>query len=277
MNNNKIKEMLNTNAGQHEYYETASGHWESPINSSATNFWRRVRRNIFTVFRNAGIQEAIVRMHIQWIGDVSNAKVLDLGMGEGNPLSLKLANEAREYVAIDLSSARMEIFQRKLDEAGITGARAYIGDFLNEVEFPEADFDFVYALSVFHHFKHMDAFLDAVSRRMTPGGRVVTLDPLQTWFPIKLVRMAYRPFQTDSAWEFPFDKKSIDAIQKKFEVEHVQGIYGYSKWAVPISIFNPQAAKRYGYQWHKKDLQHANRVKAVNSCLRVSFLLRNNK
>jgi len=78
MSNNKINEMLNTNLGQHEYYEVASGSSESPVNSSATNLWRRVRKNVFTVFRNAGIQESVVQMHAKWIGDVSNAKILDL-------------------------------------------------------------------------------------------------------------------------------------------------------------------------------------------------------
>jgi len=195
-------------------------------------------------------------------------------MGEGNPLSLKLAREAKEYVAIDLSFKRMESFRGKLREAGIMGAKTYVGDFLNETEFPETDFDLVYAMSIFHHFKHMDDFLDEVSERMRPGGRIVTLDPIQTWLPIKLMRLAYRPFQTDAAWEFPFDKGSLGAIQSKFRVEKVQGIYGYSKWAVPISIFSRERAKRYGYEWHMKDLQHANQVDNIMSCLRVSFLLR---
>ena len=57
------------------------------------------------MFRNAEIHDSIVELHMQWAGDVSNAKLLDVGLGEGNPLSLKLAREAREYVAIDLKSA----------------------------------------------------------------------------------------------------------------------------------------------------------------------------
>src|SRR5512141_3384348 len=97
--NDKIKEMLETNVTQHEYYEKASGYDESALNNSATNFWRRLRRNAFSVFRNADIHDSIVQLHTQWFGDVSNAKVLDLGLGEGNPLSIKLAKEAREYVA----------------------------------------------------------------------------------------------------------------------------------------------------------------------------------
>jgi 2-polyprenyl-3-methyl-5-hydroxy-6-metoxy-1,4-benzoquinol methylase len=271
--NNEIKEMLNTNLEQHEYYEKAGGTAESPLNSRVTNGWRRLHRNMFSVFRDAEIQKSIVELHAQWIGDVSKAKVLDLGLGEGNPLSLKLAKEAREYVAIDLSSARMEIFRKKLNEAGIKGARTYVADFLSN-DFPEGDFDVVYAMAIFHHFRHIGAFLDALAQRMSKGGIVVTQDPIETWIPIKLMRFAYRPLQTDAAWEFPFTRKSLDAIQSKFKIERIQGVYGYSKWAIPISIFNPKLATNYARQWHMKDLKYASELNTIRSCLRICFKLR---
>lgn len=271
--NNKIEEMLQTNEGQHEYYEKASGSAESPLNSKATNIWRRLRRNAFSVFRNAEIQESVVQMHTQWIGDVSNAKVLDLGLGEGNPLSLKLAREAREYVAVDLSSTRMAIFRRKLEEAGITGAKTYVADFLSD-DFPESGFDVVYAMAIFHHFRHMQAFLEALASRMSEGGIAVTQDPLQTWLPVRLIRGAYRPFQTDAAWEFPFTKDSLEALQRVFEIERVQGIYGSSKWAIPISALAPGIAKQFAQRWHTTDLRNAKDLNHIGSCLRVSFLLR---
>lgn len=273
MDNKKIEEMLQTNVGQHEYYEKASGSAESPLNSRATNVWRRIRKNVFSVFREAEIQKSLAELHAQWLGDVSNAKILDLGLGEGNPLSLKLAREAREYVAIDLSSTRMEIFRKKLFEADIKGARTYVADFLSD-DFPEADFDVVYAKAIFHHFKHLEAFLEELSQRMSPGAVVITQDPLQIWLPIKLLRLVYRPLQTDSAWEFPFTRNSLDVIQRRFKVERVQGIYGYSKWAVPIGLLSPKVAKYFAERWHMKDLRHAIRLNAIGSCLQVSFMLR---
>ena len=243
------------------------------MNSSATNLWRRLRKNAYSVFRNSEIHDSINQLHAQWAGDVSNAKVLDIGLGEGNPLSLMLAKEAREYVAVDLSSTRMDIFRKKLSDAGIEGAKTYVGDFLSD-DFPETNFDVVYAMAIFHHFKHIEAFLDVLSKRMAPGGIVITLDPIQTWIPIKLIRSIYRPLQTDAAWEFPFTKESLDAIQRKFKIECVQGVYGYSKWAMPISVVNPDLAKKYAERWHQMDLQRSNRLNKIQSCLRVSFLLR---
>jgi hypothetical protein len=232
-----------------------------------------MRRNAFSVFRNVEIRNSLLHLHTGWLGDVSRAKVLDLGLGEGNPLSLKLAAEAREYVAIDLSSARMEIFRRKLDEAGLKAAKTYVCDFLSD-DFPEADFDRVYAMSVFHHFRHIGAFLDALSERMSTGGLAVTRDPLQIWLPLKLIRFAYRRFQTGADWEFPFTWASIRAIQRKFDIQCVQGIYGSSKWAIPISVFSPTLAQQLVKRWHANDLRHATTLSAIGSCLRVSFLLR---
>ncbi len=269
----KVKEMLDVNVAQHEYYETAGGSDESPRNSSATNLWRRLRKNAYSVFKNSEIHESINQLHAQWAGDVSKAKVLDLGLGEGNPLSLMLAKEAREYVAVDLSSSRMDVFRRKLSEAGITGAKTYVCDFLSD-DFPEKNFDVVYAMAIFHHFKHIEAFMDVLCKRMSPGAIVITLDPIETWFPIKVIRAMYRPLQTDAAWEFPFTGQSLEAIQRTFKIECVQGVYGYSKWAIPISVFNPEAAKKLAQRWHSTDLQRLNDLHEIHSCLRVSFLLR---
>jgi 2-polyprenyl-3-methyl-5-hydroxy-6-metoxy-1,4-benzoquinol methylase len=265
--------MLQTNVAQREYYENADGYNESPLNTRSTNIWRRMRRNAYSVFKNAEIQKSVVQLHRQWMGDVSNAKVLDLGLGQGNPLSLQLAREAREYVAIDLSSTRMDMFRTKLREAGIQGAKTYVADFLSD-EFPERGFDIVYAMSVFHHFEHIDAFLDALSDRMSVGGIAITQDPLQTWLPMKLMRLVYHRLQTGGAWEFPFTRDSLEIIERKFKVEHVQGIYGDSKWAIPISIFSPEIAKRFAQRWHLKDLRDATNLNAILSCLRVSFMLR---
>ena len=167
----------------------------------------------------------------------------------------------------------MEIFRTKLCEAGIKGARTYVADFLSD-DFPEADFDVVYALAIFHHFKHIETFLDALAQRMSNGGIAITQDPIQTRIPIKLMRLVYRPLQTDAAWEFPFTRNSLDAIQRKFKVEPIQGIYGYSKWAIPISIFNPKLAGHYAQRWHMRDVRYATELNTIRSCLQASFMLR---
>jgi SAM-dependent methyltransferase len=271
----EVREMLRINEEQRRYYEQADGAKESEINSLATNLWRRWRARALSVFEENEIDGTLAERHLQWLGgDLSSLKVLDLGVGYGNPLSMTFARQAREYVAIDLSAPLVEWFNRQLKASPTRNARAVVADFLSD-EFSERDFDLVYARAVFHHFKHFDAFLEKLHRCMAPGGIVITLDdPLETWLPMKLLRMAYRPFQTDADWEYPFTRQSLRAIQRHFDVEKVQGTYGFSKWGIPLGFVAPQFARRHARAWHQKDLAYAYDMKNVSSCLRVSLMLR---
>lgn len=267
--------MLRINEAQREYYEQADGAAESEINSFATNLWRRWRGRALSVYEQTGIDETLSRVHLQWLDrDLSNLKVLDLGVGYGNPLSMKLAREAREYVAIDLSAPLVERFQRQLDAALLPNARACVADVLSD-DFGEEDFDLVYARAVFHHFRHFDAFLARLLKRMSPKAWVITLDdPIETWLPIKLLRLIYRPFQTDASWEYPFTRATLRSIQQHFHVEKVQGTYDSSKWAIPLGFIAPQFAKRRAAAWHRQDLERAYDLRNVTSSLRISLLLR---
>jgi SAM-dependent methyltransferase len=271
----EVREMLRINEQQRNYYEHADGANESEVNGFATNLWRRWRARALSVFDDGAIDSSLVDLHLRWLGgDVASLKVLDLGVGYGNPLSMKFAREAREYVAIDLSASMVEWFQRQLKSNPTRNARAIVADFLSD-DFVEGDFDLVYARAVFHHFKYFEAFLEKLRRSMAPGGIVITLDdPLETWLPMKLLRMAYRPFQTDADWEYPFTRKTLRAIQRHFDILKVQGTYGFSKWGIPLGFVAPQYARRRARAWHERDLAFAYDIRNVTSCLRVSLMLR---
>jgi SAM-dependent methyltransferase len=271
----EVREMLRINQAQREYYEHADGAKESEVNGFATNLWRRWRERALSVFQESEIDDSLSKVHLQWLNrDISTLKVLDLGVGYGNPLSMTFARQAREYIAIDLSRPFVDRFQRHLEQAGLRNARACVADILSD-EFAERDFDLVYARAVFHHFRYFDAFLENLSGRMAPGGYVITLDdPIETWLPMKLLRLAYRPFQTDASWEFPFTRATLRSIQRHFTVVKSQGTYDSAKWAIPLGFVAPKYARRRASEWHRKDLQRVYSPENVTSCLRVSFLLK---
>lgn len=268
----RISEMLEINVEQRQYYDVATGGETARVNSASTNLWRRIRRRAFSVFSSTDRNESINDLHRGWIGDVSGLKVLDLGVGGGNPLSLELAARAKEYVAIDLSRNRLDELQAKLDEQGISGTKLYAADFLSE-DFPETNFDVIYAMAVFHHFRHFDAFLDVIERRLAPGGRIVTFDPCQVSFPARLVRAAFRPLQTDAAWEYPFTERSMQALESRFVVRACQGVLGASKWASAIGLLSPKLGAAKAQQWHELDLRTKRNPKALRNCLQVSYHL----
>lgn len=51
------------------------------------------------------MQQQTYDLHKAWFGDLSGKKVLDLGCFAGNHLSVYLAQNAREYIGVDLSEA----------------------------------------------------------------------------------------------------------------------------------------------------------------------------
>lgn len=55
--------------------------------------------------------------------------------------------------------------------------------------------------------KKVDELIDKLDEKLAPGGIIISHDPLKTSKPIALIRMLYRPFQSDRRWEWPFGRK----------------------------------------------------------------------
>src|SRR5690606_16388512 len=105
-------------------------------------------------------------------GDLAGKSVLDLGCGQGNNISIQMAERAKFYLAFDLSEPAIAVLREKLDAQGLMEARAVAGDFLTS-DFPYGPFDVVYANSVLHAFRSLESVLKLLFDRMTPGGRLV--------------------------------------------------------------------------------------------------------
>jgi 2-polyprenyl-3-methyl-5-hydroxy-6-metoxy-1,4-benzoquinol methylase len=268
----QIEKMRQINEAQRGYYEEASGHATSDVNSPLTNLYRRLRNRAFSVLEATDVNGTVTRLHRSWCPDLSTKKVLDLGSGSGTSFSIELAQQCQHYVATDLSSSRLEALRRKLADADVDDFTLVQGDFLDS-DFPESGFDVVYAHSVLHHFEHIAPFLDMLHSRMHPGGIILSRDPLQTWPPYRIFRQLYRPFQTDSAWEYPFDRQSLSTIQDYFTVDEVQGLFGRSKWAVPLALVSLEKARQVARRQHERDLQEATSLSTIDHCLQVVMRL----
>ena len=271
----QIGEMLQVNKDQKHYYEVATGANTSEENSTATNLWRKLRRSAFDTLDSVDVQSDLKSRIREWVGDVSDMKVLDLGMGEGNPLSFDFAKEARDYVAIDLSETRVQSFEGKLRAAGIESGRVIAADFLAPSFEEDMSFDLIYAMSVMHHFQHLDAFLDVMHKRLAPGGLVVTLDPIETWLPIRILRAAYRPFQTDKAWEFPFKRKHDPNAQQVFrDRESTRHLPTKQMGGIRRSAFKKTMPCEKFKSGIEKTGNATRSLEDIYSCLRVAFALR---
>jgi SAM-dependent methyltransferase len=262
-------EMQNTNVAQAAYYNQTDGGSLSEVNGFATNLWRKMRHRAF-VSVSAAERDRVYEAHRMWLGDISDKKVLDLGCGHGSALSVYLAENAKCYHALDLSQNEINSLKQSLPES--SSVHTHVGDFLND-DFQEADFDIIYAHSVLHHFAHIEVALDRVHDRLAPSGRVISYDPLQVWLPVRLLRALYRPLQTDSEWEWPFTRKTIDQIAGKFEIIDQFGVFNRAKWALIIGIIRPSWGKAFGDKWFRTDLadrsSHRHQMKSLHISLHL--------
>ena len=265
----KKSELIEINRQQTEFYDHDLDH----AGSLPTRIWRSLRRRFISANKELGINKAINNLHRNWTGDLSQKRVLDLGCFAGNPLSLEIARNSREYLGIDLSESALQKLQVKIDRHAIPNAKVRAVDFLSD-DFASEKFDFIYARAVAHHFKYFDVFLENLRDHLNPGGRVITYDPLQTYWPLFAIRSLYRPFQSDKDWEFPFTKKSVKDIQKYFKICEVQGVLGKAKWSLPLMILPGAGPKRIAKKLLNKDLNHANDINSsLWRCLHITMLL----
>lgn len=240
-------EIIEINKKQKEFYNTKK-------KNLPTKIWSYFREKVLKDIRKElGVLNQCYDLHQNWFGDLSDKKVLDLGCFSGNYLSLYLAKNAKSYIGLDLSEVGIERLQEKLKD--IPTAKAMCADFLSDMDFPDKDFDFIYAYGVLHHFQSPDILIQRLNEKLSKNGVVISYDPLETSLPIKILRTIYRPFQSDSEWEWPFTKKTFKKFEDNFKVLDKHGLFGKSKWVFLLNFIPISNVKRLeiGKRWHEKD------------------------
>lgn len=276
-----IDKMLETNLAQKKYYEVSDD--EELYNKEEYNFltekWMNLRNKLVKFRVESGIEPRVNEIQKTWLGDLSQSKVLDFGCFSGNPLSLTLAKESEEYLGIDLSESATKQLQEKIDAKKIQNAKAQAVDFLSEdfqTKYKDY-FDVVYAKSVIHHFRYFEDFLISLKNVVKPGGFIITFDPLNTYSIIKIMRSLYRPFQSDSEWEFPLTEESINLIEKHFEITNMHGIIGKSKQAFFTYLFNEEKGIEKAKKYIQFDFDNTHKVnKHFKNCLQVIIKFKKN-
>lgn len=260
----------------HEWY---AGRFETPLNDRGnllTRRWGALRGVSDRIRKDAGIKQHFRMLQKEWLGDLAGKRVLDFGCGQGNNISLHMAQEADDYLACDLSEPAIAVLRGKLDAHGLDDAKTIAGDFLS-VELPAEPFDVVYANSVLHAFHPLEEVLIPLFDRMAPGGMLITMEPMQTSLPVWIARRIARSFRTDAAFNWPFSRSDFVTLQRYFEIQAVQGFYGWSKWTVPLAVIPglQGPATRLARRLHVWDVRQASQLgRGLWRCNSVTMLLR---
>ena len=238
-NKSSREKMIEINAVQKDYYESkfSAKSVKDEAANEATKSWTRMRQTMMSLGRDVGLADYIFPMHQKWLGDISQSKVLDFGCFAGNELSLWIAENAGNYLGIDLSDGAIGELNAKLKTAGLSPdkAKAERCDILSNT-FDDNMFDIIYAQGVLHHFMDMDEILNELSRILKPGGMIITIDPMMTEPVNRIMRYFYRPIQTNKQWEWPFTRKTFRLIESYFEIDQLQGHFGMVKLGFPLMM-----------------------------------------
>lgn len=262
-----IESTVAINKKQAEFYNIKKKNWVAQIWSSFRNWTlNRIKKGV-------GIQDRAHLKHKEWFGDLSSKRVLDLGCFFGNYWLMYLAEHSKVYIGIDLSDVAIEKLRQRL--IAFLNASALSIDFLSS-EFKEKDFDLIYAYGVLHHFESTKIIIDKLNEKLTPNGHIISYDPLQTSLPIKIIRLLYRPFQSDAAWEWLFTKKVYLQYENAFSIIERHGLLGKTKWMALFSLlpFYESWKTKLGQKWNKEDWEKSSTNDFVLfSCMHLTLLM----
>lgn len=259
--------ILEINKKQAEFYNNKKKNF-------ATQVWSKIRNGILNkTKKNIGIQDQTYLLHKEWFGDLSDKKVLDLGCFSGNYWSIYLAENSKSYLGIDLSEVGILKLKDRL--VAFPNARAEVIDFLSE-DFKESDFDLIYAYGVLHHFENTTILINRLKEILGVQGKIISYDPLETSLPIKIIRALYRPFQSDSEWEWPFTKKVFFKFEKAFKIKERHGLLGLSKWSILLNFLPISKNKKneIAIKWHQQDWElSVVSNKKMFECMHLTMLM----
>jgi 2-polyprenyl-3-methyl-5-hydroxy-6-metoxy-1,4-benzoquinol methylase len=263
-----IEAILATNKKQKDFYNNTSKQ------NFSTKVWAKFRNGLLNKIRkNSGIEDKAYLLHKKWFGNLSNKKVLDLGCYAGNYWSLYLAENAKEYLGIDLSDVAIAKLNERLKP--FSNAKAEAIDFLS-ANFEEKEYDLIYAYGVLHHFENSNILIDKLNEKLAVNGVIISYDPLQTSWPVRFIRILYRPFQSDAAWEWPFTKKTFYQFQKTFSIKERRGILGKSKWVVIVNFLpiSDKKKRQISEKWHNEDwVESSTSDRAMFCCMHLTMLM----
>lgn len=262
-------DIIETNKKQKEFYNDIRQNF-------LTRMWARVRNGVLNKVRKSiGVQDQAYALHLQWFGDLSGKKVLDLGCFSGNYWSRHLAAHSARYLGIDLSDVAIGKLQKALEPYPNADVKAV--DFLSP-DFTEDGFDLIYAYGVLHHFSDTDILIARLREKLAPDGQIISYDPLQTSLPVKILRTLYRPFQSDAAWEWPFTRKTYSKFASAFDILERRGILGKAKWSVLLHVLpvSERWKEAKGKSWHRDDWEASVcSDRRLFECMHLTMLMQN--
>jgi SAM-dependent methyltransferase len=234
-------EMIQLNHEQAKFYdaiqsaEAKTGHGGYAENKSAnvlTRAWAGLRYRQQAAAKAAGVEGMMKGTHQRWVASKAGGNFLEFGCFSGSPSTFLLAENAGAYVGVELSPSAVKSLNDKFTARGLAHkAVAEAVDFLTLKE--DRKFDLFYAHGVLHHFENPEPLFEKLAALAKPDAMLLFVEPCAVNPVYRFLRALYRPFQSDAPWEWPFRRRTVEALEKHFEV--VEG-FGWGRRSLPLSV-----------------------------------------
>jgi SAM-dependent methyltransferase len=183
-------------------------------------FWNKIYATNPT--RTPEENDPVLLAALKHFGDVSGAKVLDLGCGDGST-SLFFAQRGANVVAVDMSEVAINSLSQFCQENQINNITPIKCSAFDILDF--APFDLVFGSLILHHLEPFEDFSKILRNSIAPGGKAFfhennAFSDLLIWFRNNLVGKYGIPKYGDDD-EFPLMPKEVDSLRKHFSVNIV--------------------------------------------------------
>src|SRR2546426_10997364 len=244
-----IEHMVDINKRQASFYDNIHdadashgyGYDNNPSANVLTRIWSHLRCRHQYFLIKAGIEQKVKETNLQWAKSRPHSDIFELGCFTGGPLTFDFIELAKFYQGIDLSSKAVEALRKKIALKGLEEkAEVAVGDFLtmNSTRL----FDIIYAHGVLHHFENPEIVFQKLHDLLKPDGALIFVEPSEYNLLYRLIRKMYRPFQSDTDWEWPFTENTIHCLYKYFTP--IDG-FGWGRWSLLLSVLGTLPILRY--------------------------------
>lgn len=188
---------------------------------STEDFWNNIYTKHKTSFPNED-DAVLLEAFRHFGGDVSGAKLLDLGCGDGST-SLFFAQKGANVVAIDISEAAIKGLSQFCQENQINNITPRQCSAFDILEL--GSFDFVFGNMILHHLEPFEEFAKILRKSIAPDGKAFfhensAFSDLLVWFRNNLVGKYGIPKYGDDE-EFPVTPQEVESLRRNFIVNIV--------------------------------------------------------
>jgi SAM-dependent methyltransferase len=168
-----------------------------------------------------------LRVTFDWLGDLRDKRVLELGCGPGD-YAVMLARRGAHVTALDIAMSSLDITRWRALANHVAAKIDVVWMPAETLAFPNAFFDWVVGFGLLHHADPL-ALGPEVRRVLKPGGRALFREPLGT-NPLLEFARDHLPYRSKhhSENEHPLRYDQIHEVGKSFRTTQVREFYLFS-------------------------------------------------